>query len=69
MLACSDAGMRSLDKSERPLLPGERGEAGKSSTARTCAHEERLREGGSKGEAKGGVEKEEGSQCLELNME
>jgi len=37
--------MRSLDKGERPLVLAERGEAGKPSTARTCSHEEREREG------------------------
>jgi hypothetical protein len=43
LLARSDAGMRSLDKGERPWLVAERGETGKPSTARTCTHEERGR--------------------------
>jgi hypothetical protein len=49
--------MRSLDKGERLLLRGERGETGKPSTARTCVHEGER--GGVKGKQREGGEEEE----------
>jgi hypothetical protein len=49
LLARGDAGMWRLEEGKWALLLGERGEAGKPTTAHTCTHEESLEREGVKG--------------------